>query len=71
MTVWADPPVPSVRIEAVPPLFFFFFFFFSLCSSSCKDSGRRHLCLEEVSRGFLRPSREETLASNRSRSVGE
>ena len=36
-----------------------------------KDSGRRHLCLEEMSRGFLRPSLEETLAFSRSRSVGE
>ena len=36
-----------------------------------KDSGRRHLCLEEMSRGFLRPSLEETLVFSRSRSVGE
>ena len=36
----------------------------------CEDSGRGYLYPEEVSRGFLRPSLEETLASNRSRSVG-
>ena len=38
---------------------------------SREDSDGEHLCSEEVSRGFLRPSLEETLASNRSRSVGE
>ena len=38
---------------------------------SREDSGGKHLCSEEVSRGFLRPSLEETLAFNRSRSVGE
>ena len=38
---------------------------------SREDSDGEHLCSEEVSRGFLRPSIEETLASNRSRSVGE
>ena len=38
---------------------------------SREDSDREHLCSEEVSRGFLRPSLEETLAYNRSRSVGE
>ena len=36
-----------------------------------KDSGGGHSCLVEVSRGFLRPSLEETLAFNRWRSVGE
>ena len=39
--------------------------------SSREDSDGEHLCSEEVSRGFLRPSLEETLAYNRSRSVGE
>ena len=38
---------------------------------SREDSDGEHLCPEEVSRGFLRPSLEETLAYNRSRSVGE
>ena len=38
---------------------------------SREDSDGEHLCSEEVSRGFLRPSLEETLAYNRSRSVGE
>ena len=38
---------------------------------SREDSDGWHLCPEEVSGGFLRPSLEETLASNRSRSVGE
>ena len=38
---------------------------------SCEDSGREQLCSEVVSRGFLRPSLEERLAFNRSRSVGE
>ena len=38
---------------------------------SCEDSDGEHLCSEEVSRVFLRPSLEETVASNRSRSVGE
>ena len=38
---------------------------------SREDSDGGHLCPGEVSRGFLRPSLEETLASNRSRSVGE
>ena len=38
---------------------------------SREDSDGGHLCPEEVSRGFLRPSLEETLAFNRSRSVGE
>ena len=38
---------------------------------SREDSGGEHLCPEEVSRGFLRPSLRETLAFNRSRSVGE
>ena len=37
---------------------------------SRKDSDGGHMCPEEVSGGFLRPSLEETLASNRSRSVG-
>ena len=36
-----------------------------------EDSGGGHSCLVEVSGGFLRPSLEETLAFNRSRSVGE
>ena len=36
-----------------------------------KDSGGRHSCLVEVSGGFLRPSLEETLAFNCSRSVRE
>ena len=36
-----------------------------------EDSDGGHLCPEEVRRGFLRPSLEETMASNRSRSVGE
>ena len=36
----------------------------------CEDSDGEHLCSEEVSRGFLRPSLEEILAFNRSRSVG-
>ena len=36
-----------------------------------EDSDGEHLCSWEVSRGFLRPSIEETLAYNRSRSVGE
>ena len=38
---------------------------------SREDSGRKHLNSEEVRRGFLRPSLEETLAFERSRSVGE
>ena len=38
---------------------------------SREDSGGEHLCSEEVSGGFLRPSVEEKLAFNRSRSVGE
>ena len=38
---------------------------------SGEDSDGEHLCSEEVSGGFLRPSLEETLAYNRSRSVGE
>ena len=38
---------------------------------SREDSDGEHLCSGEVSRGFLRPSLEETLAFNRSRSVGE
>ena len=38
---------------------------------SREDSDGGHLCPEEVSGGFLRPSLEETLAFNRSRSVGE
>ena len=38
---------------------------------SREDSDGGHLCPEEVSRDFLRPSLEETLGSNRSRSVGE
>ena len=38
---------------------------------SREDSGREHLCSQEVSRGSLRPSLEETLAFNRSKSVGE
>ena len=38
---------------------------------SREDSDGEHLCSEEVSRGFLRPSLEEILAYNRSRSVGE
>ena len=38
---------------------------------SQEDSSGEHLCSEEVSRGFLRPSLEDTLAFNRSRSVGE
>ena len=38
---------------------------------SREDSDGGHFCPEEVSGGFLRPSLEETLASNRSRSVGE
>ena len=38
---------------------------------SCEDSDGGYLCPEEVSRGFLRPSLEETLAFSRSRSVGE
>ena len=36
-----------------------------------KDSGGRHSCLVEVSSSFLRPSLEETLVFNCSRSVGE
>ena len=38
---------------------------------SREDSDGEHLCSEEVSGGFLRPSLEETLAYNRSISVGE
>ena len=38
---------------------------------SRKNSGKRHSCPEEMSCGFLRPSLEETLAFNRSRSVAE
>ena len=38
---------------------------------SREDSDGAHLCLKEVSGGFLRPSLEETLAFNCSRSVGE
>ena len=38
---------------------------------SREDSDGGHLCPEEGSGGFLRPSLEETLASNRSTSVGE
>ena len=38
---------------------------------SREDSDGGHLCPEEVSGGFLRPSLKETLAFNRSRSVGE
>ena len=38
---------------------------------SRQDSGGEHWCLKEESSGFLRPSLEETLAFNRSRSVGE
>ena len=38
---------------------------------SREDSDGGHLCPEEVSGSFLRPSLEETLASNCSRSVGE
>ena len=36
-----------------------------------KDSDSRHLCLVEVSRGFLRQSLEETLTFNRSILVEE
>ena len=36
-----------------------------------KDSSGRHSSLVEVSGGFLRPSLEETLTSNHSRSVRE
>ena len=50
----------------------------SLCSCieagyllSREDSDGEHLCSEEVSGGFLRPSLEETLAYNRSISFGE
>ena len=38
---------------------------------SREDSGGEHLCSEEVSRGFLRPSLEETFAFNHSKWVGE
>ena len=38
---------------------------------SREDSDGGHLCPEEVSGGFLRPSLVEILAFNRSRSVGE
>ena len=38
---------------------------------SREDSDGEHLCSEEVSGGFLRPSLEETLAYNRSISVRE
>ena len=36
-----------------------------------EDSGEEHLCSEEVRRGFLTPSLEETLAFDCTRSVGE
>ena len=38
---------------------------------SREDSDGEHLYSEELSRGFLRPSLEKTLAFSRSRSVGE
>ena len=38
---------------------------------SREDSGGKHLCSEVVRGGFLRPSLEEILAFNRSKSVGE
>ena len=38
---------------------------------SHEDSGGEHLCSKEVSRGLLKPSLEETLSFNRSRSVRE
>ena len=38
---------------------------------SQEDSSGEHLCSEEVSRGFLRPSLEETFAFNHSKWVGE
>ena len=38
---------------------------------SREDSGGEHLCSEEVSRGLLRPSLEETFAFNHSKWVGE
>ena len=59
--VWADLPVPSFVGPALRQGFLL----------SREDSDGQHLCSEEVSRGFLRPSLEETLASNHSRSVGE
>ena len=61
MSVWAD---PLVLVLAVPVLRQGFHL-------SRVDSGGEHLYSEEVRRGFLKPSLEETLAFDRSRSVEE
>ena len=59
VSVWADPLVPVLAVPVLRQGFHL----------SCVDSGGEHLCSEEVRRGFLRPSLEETLAFDRSRSV--
>ena len=59
--VWTDPPVLVLAVAVMRQGFHL----------SREDSGREHLCSEEVRRGFLSPSLEETLAFDRSRSVGE
>ena len=61
MSVWADPPVPVLAVPVLRQGFHL------LCEDSCGE----HLCSEEVRRGFLIPSLEETLAFDCPRSVGE